>query len=106
MGQKLSVRRLCGRIAEQANDVLGSVNNGAIHKPKKIILGICLALDFSSAAGIESPVLGTVFLKSEKLERAERKAVEMTGSSEILSSEKGQKEVRLKKKMKLREGEI
>lgn len=38
------------------------------------------------------------FKKSEKLERAERKAIEMTGSSEILSSEKGQKEARLKKK--------
>lgn len=31
--------------------------------------------------------------------------MEMTGSSEILKSEKGQKEVRLKKKRELREGE-
>lgn len=92
MGQELSMSQLHGRIAKQTNDVLRSVNNRTIHKPKKIILGVCLALAFSFTGGIESPVLGTVFLKNEKLERAERKAMEMTGSSEILSSEKRQKE--------------
>ena len=64
MGHKLSVSQLRGRTAKQTNDVLGSVNNRAIRKPKKIIFGVCLALDFSSTAGIESPVLGTVFLKN------------------------------------------
>lgn len=61
MGHKLSVSQLHGRIAKQTNDVLGSVNNRTIHKPKKIIWGVCLALAFSFTGGIKSRLGHCVF---------------------------------------------
>lgn len=60
VGHKLSVSQICGRIAKQM--MLWEVLIiGQYMTHRRSFLGVCLALDFSFTAGIESPVLGTVF---------------------------------------------